>query len=305
MPTFKVNADQYFRGHFDLARQGNDAPRGNRNVLLCERAMKGLIARYRLQGKSILSLGSGEGHEEYWFHRARCRLTLNDINIKFEAYLKTLAPVPATDPDVLVFSNEDAKDYLGRCQGGEFDALYVSSCHPDEVRREEIQADFIRQRDSKDVLLGITWPKGTLPYLDVIVNAFRAVKSQGLIILQHYRGGANVLLNRHYLEGVKSQFAANGVTLLEAYCFRRAPSELLIVAFKGDEASACRLAKELMAQPEISSFHGRSHPASNRKQVIKIYSANDPNIRPEAVFRRYAPRVLLARGRFIADWLLK
>src|SRR5262249_15145029 len=148
----------------------------------CQPTINNLIERYGLHGKSVLSIGAGEGHEEYTLNTAGCRLTLNDVNPAFEAYLKRLSPVTPQHPKALVFSNEDAGEFVRRCDPGTFDVLYVSSLHPDEIRREEIQMNFVVQHEGTNIQRGITWPKGTEPYLQMLMDAFMTVKSGGLII---------------------------------------------------------------------------------------------------------------------------
>src|SRR5689334_12153240 len=70
------------------AESGDDA--FGRLIARCEEPIKQLIARYDLAGKSVLSIGAGEGFEEVWFARAGCPLTLIDINPSIGAFCASL-----------------------------------------------------------------------------------------------------------------------------------------------------------------------------------------------------------------------
>lgn len=173
---------------------------------------------------------------------------------------------------------EDAGEWVAKNPGPEFDILYVSSFHPDEIRREDIQADFKERRNSDEAYHHITWPRGEKPYHDMIVNAFGKVHDDGLIILQHYRGGVYVKENPHYLDDVVKQFSAHGVTLLEVYCFRQSTAHLLIAAYKGERKSALAFQRSLKSRPPINSFHGRYGDDSVRNDVVNVYALGDPSL---------------------------
>jgi hypothetical protein len=302
MPVYHVDASQYFDGHFDLSDTSPQALLRNKNVLLCQPTIKNLIARYGLAGKSILSLGAGEGHEEHTFHSAGCRLTLNDVNPAFEPYLKRLPAVGLDHSRLLTYSNEDAAEFVRRCPEGTFDLLYVSSFHPDEVRREQIQSTFAGKGQRSVFYSGVTWPKGEKPYLDILVEAFRTVRPGGLIMFQHYRGGVDISFNSHYLESVRKQFAEHRTALLEAYCFRQAPSVLLNVAFKGDEKAARVFGETIRRNPEIFSFHGRFHDQGIKGQVTKVFDLVQPQISVATAFPKTSVRSVLLRARHILRW---
>ncbi|MCX7144307.1 MAG: hypothetical protein NT123_25405 [Proteobacteria bacterium] len=214
-------------------------------VTMVERPIKQLVARYHLAGKSILSLGAGAAFEEYWMSQAGARLTLNDLDAAhghIRPYLETL---PAGD---LTYYLEDAAETIRFVE--RHDVLYVSSFHPDEIRREEIVA-----RHGG-------WPIGESPYHELLLNAMGCVKPNGLVIFQHYRGGVDPSTSPHYILAVRDALNVRGITLADAYVFRQAPTKLLIVGFRGEPPDF---------GPEITEFHGRYPYEWIRRDVVKVY----------------------------------
>lgn len=265
---YAVDADAFFAG----VEQGEEGFVPRALAQRCAPAMNGLIARYGLAGKRVLSLGSGEAFEEFWFYKASCTLVLNDLDEtgSFERYLQLL---PSPGSARLDYVTSDAGALVEKLGGREsFDVLYVSSFHPDEMRREEMQQDFRARRSVVAKARFVTWPRGEAPYHDTLVSAAGCIGAGGLAIFQHYRGGVNVAANRHYLRDVARQFGEHGLTLLEVYCFCEAPAVVLVVAIKAGAADAQRHARELAGRPAIRSFHGR-YPDDKRNNVVRAYSA--------------------------------
>ena len=190
MTQYIVDAESYYRGiNDDLETSSEQTFAGAAKVFLCKPAMSGLIERYSLDNTLILSLGSGAAFEEYWFHKAGCKLILNDLDIpthKIEKYLKTLPQAAATD---FVFLIDDADNTLSELPESHFDALYVSSFHPDEVRREQIQEEFKGRRTEDEAHHYVTWPRDSLPYSNTLVSAFSKVKTGGGGYLPALQGG--------------------------------------------------------------------------------------------------------------------
>ena len=277
MPTYVIAAEEYYNGLSGGVRFSSPATYTGTddNVALCKAPMKGVIERYALSGKAVLSLGSGTAFEEAWFHRAGCKLTLNDLDVPhhgIEPYLKSLTPVADTSAGALTFCIEDAAETVKRFADGRFDVLYISSFHPDEYRRGEIQREFAKRRSLLSRMKDpATWPPNTETHLDLMVNAFRTVKSGGLIIFQHYAFGVPMNSNPHYLAAVRDQFRAHGATLVEAFTFRRSTSKLLLVATRGDMAVAERCARSLQDRPEIRQFYGRYPFPEIKTDVVKVY----------------------------------
>jgi hypothetical protein len=267
---YLVDADSFFAG----VEHGVEQFVPRETALRCADAMNGIIRRFGLNGKRVLSLGCGEAFEEFWFYKASCKLTLNDLDQtgSFERYLQRL---PAPRRAELDFVVGDAGAFVARHSGDElYDVMYVSSFHPDEIRREEIQKEYIRHRSSLMKSMFITWPTGANGYHETLMNAAGCLRPGGLAIFQHYRGGVNVATNRHYLRDVHRQFKHNGLSLLEVYCFKASPSHLLVIAIKADPPEARRLARSLADRPGIQEFHGR-YPNDIRKDVVRVFSAKN------------------------------
>ena len=243
---------------------------------LCRDAMLGLIERYQLAGKSVLSLGCGESFEEFWFHDNGCSLTLNDIDLHFDP--------EGCQGTGLIFYHGDAGAALADIEDGQFDLLYVSSFHPDEIRREEIQAEFATRRSPEQAYHHVTWPEDEMPYHETLHAALSKVRDGGLAIFQHYRGGVYIDSNPHYLDAIEKQFQSMGVRLLEVYVFRRSTAHLLVVGYKGDAAPALELSKALKARPEIKTFHGRYGDKDISTDVLNVFELADEQIRPRKVF---------------------
>lgn len=114
--------------------------------------------------------------------------------------------------------------------------MYISSFHPDEIRKGNIQYEYNATRTLLDrVKNPKTWPSNEKPYMPVMMEATEVVKHNGIIIFQHYAHGVDLNKNPQYLQAVKDQFAANGNTLLEVYIFKKAPSVILLSALRGSE----------------------------------------------------------------------
>ena len=243
---------------------------------LCKDAMLGLVHRYDLSGKNVLSLGAGEAFEESWFYNSDCTLTLNDINLSF---------TPAVcQGSGLTFYHGDAGAALVDIPDGRYDLLYVSSFHPDEIRRETIQADFVAQQTEDQAAHYITWPDDELPYSETLNDALAKIRDGGLVIFQHYRGGVCVDTNPHYIDEIEKQFQSAGVQLLEVYTFRRSTPHLLVVGYKGDASHALEFSKSLQARPEIKTFHGRYGDKEISTDVVKVFELANEHIRPRKVF---------------------
>lgn len=64
--------------------------------------MEGIVKRYSISDKHVLSLGTGEAFEEYNLYNAGCPLTLLDINPDIERAVSLMAPATfEPSPDVI------------------------------------------------------------------------------------------------------------------------------------------------------------------------------------------------------------
>lgn len=100
--------------------------------------MQGIIARYNIRNSKILSLTCGTAFEEKWLYESGNKLTLNDLdvpNYHIEPYLKYLDYCEGKGLDCLTFYIEDAAESVRRLTGKGFDFHYISSFHPDEIKK--------------------------------------------------------------------------------------------------------------------------------------------------------------------------
>ena len=184
----------------------------------------------------------------------------------------------------MTFYHGDAAEAFGDIQDNQTDLLYISSFHPDELRRESIQAEFVPRRSPEQAYHYVTWPDGELPYHRTIYDALAKVRDGGLVILQHYRGGVCIDYNPHYIDAIREQFESAGVQLLEVYAFRRSTAHVLVVGYKGDAVHALEFSRSLQVRPEIKTFHGRYGDKEISTDVVKVFDFANEQIRPREVF---------------------
>jgi hypothetical protein len=265
MRTYHLDLQNYARTRIE---SGNTS--FAKNISLCERPIRELCARYDIKGKTVLSLGAGDAFEEYWMAVSDNRLTLVDITDPVAEYEAALSSEVQNDRYIV----GDAGEFVDGCEET-FDILYISSLHPDEIRREELQADFVKTRTFMQAVNHRTWKAGTEAYHPIIERALRLVKSDGLIILQHYRGGLDIRFNPDYVADLERQFGRHGVRVVELHHFRASPAHLLVTARLCDRHSLSRFRVWLMGCPEITIFHGRYDNDIN-KDVVRIDDAPPP-----------------------------
>jgi hypothetical protein len=87
------------------------------------------------------------------------------------------------------------------------------------------------------------------------------LRNGGLMIVQSYYGGFDVLDQRYYMWACDRQLAENGMMLIEAYRFATTTGVMLYVAVKGKPAA-------MPVPPPITWFHGRAEP--QRVQCLRL-----------------------------------
>jgi hypothetical protein len=268
MLNFKIAFTDYF---YDVHNDQEGSFFWKNTASICEIQIKQLIARYDLASNKVLSLVSGLGFEEFWMGESGCELTLVDLD-PVEILRNKLSTINPHNLEgiVLNFIIADAIEYCASIEHQDFDILYVSSMHPDEIRREKIQADFIANRTEVSRQSYLTWPKGVRPYSNEVSDGWSLVKDGGLVIMQHYRGGVDSVMQPHYIDDVADQLSEKNLYLLEVWCYRKSPQHLLIIAFKGKE-NLKQWSANLIKKQLISTFHGRYPDPSISTDVIRIY----------------------------------
>jgi len=243
---------------------------------LCEKAIKQLIKRYNLKGMDVLSIGPGGGHEEYWFGiKGGNRLTFFDIDEhgEIESELKKMANLPHVDN-----TNKVIDYYIGdftKCGlaiSKKFDLLYLSGFTPNEVRRAHGPIRIIRRLLKFKIFRAINlFAIMREPFHNSMYKAFSMAKPNGLIIIQSYYGGIDVISRKSYVEAINRAFAKANIILLDFFCFESEPGVQLIVGFAGGKKQALEFYKNIVAS--ITTFHGRAKLEGKIKHVYSLISA--------------------------------
>jgi hypothetical protein len=195
-----------------------------------------LVRRYGLVGKTILSVGAGAAHEEFFLHRAGNTLILVDID-EGGIIEPRLANMPKGDMCYII---GDA----GRANVPAYDVAYFSSFTPDELRRAAIMHPTSGPRPPE-------WPADVPPFHPTIGRFARKLQNDGLLIIQSYAGSLDVLANPAYVPACSQQLADWNLRLTEVYRFTEVPGVMLYVA----HGPRGRIEHE---ESPLTSFHGRS-----------------------------------------------
>lgn len=218
------------------------------------RAMSDLLERYAICDRRVLSVGPGDGQQEYWFSE-RNKLLLVDIdeNGSIERRLREL-PRPASADDGITYAIGDARrigDYIDR----PFDVLLNFSFTPDEFHRTDTQANTPRV---------FAWPVGAPPFSDVVIEIARHLPPGGLFISLSYCGGPDAT-SPPYLPAMVCQLETERLELLDAYVLPGYPGVHMVVAQKkpADAPPPRKLA--------ITAMHAR---AASQEPPVQIYSCD-------------------------------
>jgi len=242
----------------------------------CGPAMQQLIRRYGLHGRSVISIGAGRAHEEFWLHKAGCRLTLVDNFEGYEfdeAYKARLEQARTTRRrNAVEYLVGDFFEFIAAADetSAAFDVCYVSSFAPDELDREAIQASYRKRLSAQEKYESYqSWPEGMPPFLQAIMDCSKLLKPGGLFLLQSYRGGVDVEHNPHYPRMIREQMELNGLIPLELHYFERSPAVIHLAAVKGAQEARERRRRLATARP-IEEFHGRFPDAEVRSRVKRL-----------------------------------
>ena len=281
MNVYKVDYNDFFSLKHDAELRSNWL-RFNK---LCEQPMAELISRYNLRSKRVLSIGASYGHEEYWLYQNRCELTFVDIDEgkKIETYLKQIAVSGnAQNSDrLLTYAIGDARDY-GAENEKKFDVCYFSSFTPNELRNADVYSKIPKSFANRALrrlslkigqgYVGWSWPQDIKPFMDLVPEiANSSLEDGGQFFYQSYASGVDIR-TQNYLLLIDKQLNSLGINLVDVYYFIGYPSVHLVVGYKGKSLAARQWADTIKNNnPELSSFHGRSHDLIEFKGIKKIY----------------------------------
>jgi hypothetical protein len=286
MKRFVVKADDFFDADDELAEKAFARYSTADIRARCQAPIEALIERFELAGTSLLSIGASGGHEEFWMHRAGCRMTFIDLDETgtIEPFLASLPPADEGAADALVYLIGDADEYV-RTTADRFGCCYVSSFPPDEFRRQEIQQAHrpryhtplygsppparrivltvngaFRRLTGRRPIRVRTWPDGEAPFAGTLSTAVeRCLEPGGLFVNQSYAGGVEIPDNPQFVELMREQLRALGAELIALYHFEPGYTSVsLTVAYKGSPEEARAFAERISAHPDITDFHGRS-----------------------------------------------
>lgn len=235
-------------------------------------AMTGLINRYDLTGKSVLSVGAGRAHEDFHFLKAGCKVDLLDLlDSKLDSLATSiLAQIERAETENLTplhYIIGDLEKYLAVEREAKYDLCYISGFGPDERDRETVQQSFRRRRTKDEAYASyVSWPDGMPPFLQMIMDSGRLLKEGGLFILQSYRGGVDIIHNVNYPHLIAEQMAKNSLELIEIHFFSDSPGIILVAAVRGiGRGDYWR--QRLASEPALLEFHGRYADAGMRRRV--------------------------------------
>lgn len=206
--------------------------------------MEELIDRYRITGKSILSVGAGEAFEEKYFVLAGNDLTLIDIDEG--GTLRRNLPKYPSRPG-LTYLIDNAANLMAEV--GPQDVVYFSGFTPNETRRSEL----VRQNGET------LWKIEQDPFHPVVMEYTDKLRPGGLLIVQSYCGGIDARHNADYVTACIIQLGKHDLHLMEVHRFRPSVGIMLDCAVKAEQRTA--------PDAPIASFHGRAAP----EEVERIY----------------------------------
>lgn len=223
--------------------------------------MNELIEHCNLYGKSILSIGAGTAHEEFYFYKNGSKLTIVDIDEhnSIASILQNLRQVE--DYDMTYAIGDATKEHLSN---EKFDALYFSSFTPDELRRgklrglaQNLQSKFGIPLISSPMCNYFFW-RTTSPFHKTITSYIQKyLSTHGHVIVQSYCEGVDPNVHKGYINAACNYFQRLGLALTEVFSFSTCPSVMLYIASRNINQK----------QKHLTNFHGRS---DLEREVIRI-----------------------------------
>lgn len=214
-----------------------------------------LVDACELRGKKILSVGAGTAHEEYFFIKHGCDVTIVDID-EHKAIENALKNMQQSENTRFTYYIGDATTET--IDEEKFDAIYFSSFTPDEVRRANIQKSIRFMLACKifnklgffslsRLFNRIEWDKMSPFHLLIELYAKKYLLTEGCLIIQSYYGGVDPYVHKGYVDSVRSFFKGLHLPQCSVYAFSSVPGVMLYIA-----------STRRMKDHAISAFHGRS-----------------------------------------------
>ncbi len=246
------------------------------NIRNCASSMTQLIERYDIKNKKVLSLACGNGFEEFYFLQHGNTLVMSDADLPYGTIKPWVEKCSVQKNTGVSFYIEDCREVPNRYSNkAEFDIIYISSLHPDELYRGRIQSNFIKENLLKSLFTFKTFPKTDF-YSSYVTPIFSLLKPGGIIIMQHYGFTIPIALNESLIPNCSEQLNQYGLSHLETWAFKNNTGNCLNVYGKMSKTIAKELITNLNGQPEISILNGRytAMLTAKERNILKVYVQN-------------------------------
>jgi hypothetical protein len=264
MTSFFIDKLKYFSDECPF-------PDFQKNVSNCASSMTQLIERYNIKNKKVLSLACGNGFEEYHFLQHGNSLVMSDADLPYRTIKPWVEKCSVQHNTGVTFNIEDCKEAPNRyLNQPEFDVIYISSLHPDEVYRGRIQSNYISSNLLNYLFTFQTFPNVDF-YSEYVTPIFSVLKPGGIIIMQHYGFTVPIALNTSLIPNCSAQLKEFGLSHIETWAFKKDTGNCLNVFGKMNEANANEYVTDLNDQPEISMLNGRysAKLTANERKILK------------------------------------
>ena len=248
----------------------------------CRLPMLEMIDRYLIRGKNILSVGSGNAFEEYYFTEFNNSVTLSDADLPYGSIGRWVKRCSSDKKTGLIYDIEDWGKIASKYNHQPtFDVIYISSLHPDEEYRGIVQYSHIKNNLLSVLFTLKTWPSKNF-YSLKMESLLPLLKENGLLIIQHYGFSVPIALNTHLSKVWESQFNSYSVRHVETWSFERYTGLMLNVFLKSDNQYFQKYLRKIVERPDIKHMNGRfSAKARKRLQVIKAFFGGELVFKPK------------------------
>jgi hypothetical protein len=275
MATFFIDKEKFFSSECPF-------PDFQKNIRDCELPVKQLIDRYNIKNKKVLSLGCGNGFEEFHFTNYGNSIVLSDADLPYGNIRPWVEECSVQHNTGLVFSIEDCKDVSNRYSNlPEFDVIYISSLHPDEAYRGRTQSAYIKSNIFKVLATFKTWPKVDY-YSEFVTQVFSILKPGGIVIMQHYGFTVPIVLNYDSIPNCSEQLKKYGLSHIETWAFKRDSGNILNVYGKHmTEVQIGHYLESLNKLPQLTTMNGRysAKLQNDHREIFRAYIQNRINFK--------------------------